>query len=393
MTVSAAVSTTRFDRNRVLGIAAAIGAISAVGTSLSLGLPLLAIVLEERGVSSTAIGVNSAMAGIAAIVTTPFVPAVARRVGAARLLAIMVVIATLSFPLFYVFESFAAWMVLRIVFHGATNTAFVLSEFWISALAPTHKRGLVLGIYATVLSAGFAVGPVILALVGAHGWLPFAIGTAMMAVSLLPIVAAQGANPSMEGGRGHSFWRFFTLVPLATLAAFAMGATESGMMSFVAIYGLRLGFGEGAAAMLVTAVAVGNIASQIPLGLLSDRMDRRRLLALTAALGAVSAALIPIVAGSTVLLVLLLAAFGSVVAGLYTVGLAHLGARLAGSDLVAANAAFIFMYALGMLVGPASMGWGMDVFDPHGFVVVAAFYLAAYAVFAVFRIRRVARAA
>ncbi len=211
----------------------------------------------------------------------------------------------------------------------------------------------------------------------------------MMALSLVPVLFALGADPAMEEGQSRPFWRYFFLVPLATFASLAMGATESGVMSFVAIYGLRLGFGESNAALLVTAVAVGNIVSQIPLGMISDRMDRRHLLLIVAAVGTVATLAIPLVADNFWLLALALAAFGSVAAGLYTVGLAHLGARLSGSDLASANAAFIFMYALGMLAGPASMGWGMEVWNPHGFVMVAAGYLAAYAIFASLRIARV----
>jgi MFS family permease len=391
MSAPASVVSGRLDRNALLGIGAAIGAISAVGTSLSLGLPLLGIVLEQRGVSSSAIGINSAMAGVASVITTPFVPKLAARVGAARLLAALVLLATLTFPLFYVFEDYWAWIFLRFVFHGAINGAFILSEFWINALAPPKKRGLILGIYATVLSLGFAVGPVILALVGSEGAAPFLIGTAVLGLSVIPVFAALGADPSMEGGSGHSFARYLLLVPLATFAALVMGATESGVMSFIAIYGLRLGYEERMAALLVTAVAVGNVVSQIPLGMISDRVDRRKLLLAIAVVGTGLSALIPLAAADTVLLVAVLAAWGGVAAGLYTVGLAHLGARLTGSDLASANAAFIFMYSIGMLAGPTSIGAGMDVWNPHGLAVVAAAFLGAYAVLAAVRIRTVPR--
>lgn len=391
MTAPSAAADGRLDRHALLGIGAAIGAISAVGTSISLGLPLLGIVLEQRGVSSSAIGISSAMAGVASVVVTPFVPGWAVRVGAARLLAVMVVLATLTFPLFYVFDSYWAWFPLRFVFHGAINGAFILSEFWISALAPPKKRGLILGIYATVLSLGFSVGPVILALVGSEGVTPFVIGTAVLGLSVLPVLAALGADPSMEGGSERGFAKFLLLVPLASFAALTMGATESGVMSFVAIYGLRIGLEERTAALLVTAVAVGNIVSQIPLGMISDRMDRRRLLLIIAAVGAVLSALIPVAASQPWLLAAVLAAWGGVAAGLYTVGLAHLGARLTGADLASANAGFIFMYALGMLAGPAAVGAGMDLWDPHGLAVVSTGFLAAYAVLAAVRIRTVRR--
>jgi MFS family permease len=388
MTVGSADRTDPSASTRIIGIAAAIGAISAVGTSLSLGLPLLAVLLESRGVPASMIGLNTAMAGVASIAVTPFAPALAHRFGTAPLLAVVLVLATLTFPLFYVFDSIWVWFLLRLVFHGCINVAFILSEFWINALAPEHRRGLVLGIYATVLSAGFAVGPVILGVVGVDGFTPFLIGALMMGAGALPVLFALGSNPVMDEKPDRSILRFVMLVPLATFAAFTMGAAESGVFSFIAIYGLRIGFDATTAAMLVSAVAIGNVVSQIPLGILSDRVDRRRLLCALAAIGTIVSLTIPFAAGSTVLILTALIVWGAVIAGLYTVGLTHLGARLSGTDLASANAAFILMYSLGMLVGPAAIGAGMDVWNPHGLAIVAAAFTGAYAILAAVRIRR-----
>ena len=65
-------------------------------------------------------------------------------------------------------------------------------------------------------------------------------------------------------------------------------------------------------------------------------------------------------------------------AGLYTIGLAHLGSRLSGRDLASANAAFVLCYGIGMLVGPQAIGIGMDLFGPHGFAWSIATFFAAY---------------
>lgn len=375
------------DRTRFVGIAAAIGAISAVGTSLSLGLPLLSLVLENRGTSASATGINTAFAGIAALAVTPFVPRIAQHFGAAQTLLAALAISTVTFPLFYVFESYGSWLLLRFVFHGAVTAAFILSEFWINALAPPGKRGLLLGVYATVLSLGFAVGPAILGLVGSAGFLPFALGTAVLALSLLPVLFALGANPAMPEKPSGRFIRYLFLVPLGTFAGLTFGATDSGILTFIAVYGLRVGLEQASAALLVSALAVGNIVSQIPLGLLADRMDRRILLLIVTVVAMASMMLLPVVSHSPILLLCTMAVFGGVVAGLYTVGLVHIGARLEGSDLAAANAGFVFMYGLGMLIGPAAVGAGMDWWNPHGLAVVTTVMLGAYAVLAIVRIR------
>ena len=67
-------------------------------------------------------------------------------------------------------------------------------------------------------------------------------------------------------------------------------------------------------------------------------------------------------------------------AGLYTIGLAHLGSRLSGRDLASANAAFVFCYGLGMLAGPQAIGIGMDRLGPNGFAHTLAVFFVLYIV-------------
>jgi MFS family permease len=153
---------------------AALAAITAVGIAIGLGLPLLSIILEKRGVSSSMIGLNSAMAGVAAMVAAPLSTMIAQRLTVVTTMVLSIVAASVSALGFYYAEALWMWFPLRIVFHGAITILFVLSEFWINTAAPPSRRGLVLGIYATVLSLGFAAGPLIFSVVGSEGILPFA---------------------------------------------------------------------------------------------------------------------------------------------------------------------------------------------------------------------------
>ena len=70
--------------------------------------------------------------------------------------------------------------------------------------------------------------------------------------------------------------------------------------------------------------------------------------------------------------------WGGSIGGLYTVGLAHLAQRFTGADLAAVNSAFLFCYSAGALVGPALLGAGMEVSDPHGFAFALAGCFLAY---------------
>lgn len=365
---------------------AAISAISAVGVAIGLGLPLLSIILEKRGISSTMIGVNSAMAGVAAMMAASVTSKIAHDFGVARTMLIAVVVSALSALCFYFADAFWMWFPLRIVFHGATTTLFILSEYWINMTAPPKKRGMVLGIYATGLAVGFAVGPLLFSVVGSEGIMPFLVGAAIILLAAIPIFLARGESPELSERPNHHFARYIWLVPMASAAAFVFGAVQAGGLSLFPIYATREGFNESQAALLLTVMGIGNMVFQIPIGLLSDRMkDRRTLLALMAFAGVCGTLALPFLVDSWILVAALLLFWGGLVSGMYTVGLTHLGSRLKGADLVSANAAFIFCYAMGTIAGPQAVGISMDVAGTDGFAWALAVFFGLYVVLYGFR--------
>lgn len=365
---------------------AAISAISAVGVAIGLGLPLLSIILEKRGISSTMIGVNSAMAGVAAMMAASVTSKIAHDFGVARTMLLAVLISALSALGFYFAEAFWMWFPLRIVFHGATTTLFILSEYWINMTAPPKKRGMVLGIYATGLAVGFAVGPLLFSVVGSEGILPFLVGAAIILLAAIPIFMARGESPELDERPNHHFVRYVWLVPMASAAAFVFGSVQAGGLSLFPIYATREGFNESQAALLLTVMGIGNMVFQIPIGLLSDRMkDRRTMLALMAFAGVCGTLALPVLVESWLLVAALLLFWGGLVSGMYTVGLTHLGSRLKGADLVAANAAFIFCYAMGTIAGPQAVGISMDVAGTDGFAWALAVFFGLYVVLYGFR--------
>ena len=375
-----------FDRSRISAIAAAIACITAVGIGLSLSVPLLSLEMERMGVSGTLIGINTAIAGIASICVVPFVPRLAARVGILPLLWLCIAVEALSLLAFNALYSFAWWFPLRFVFSATLGALFVLSEYWINAAAPHGQRGLVMGVYATVLAIGFAAGPGILAVVGTTGWPPYLAGAALFILAGIPLLLARGLSPEVGGGTGRSVLSFVLAAPSATLGALVFGAAETGGFALLPVYGLQIGFDARAAAFLVSVVALGNVAFQIPIGLLSDRIDRRLLLLILAVAGLLSTAAIPPATAHLIPFYAVLSVWGGVTGALYTVGLAHLGARFTGADLASANAAFVLLYNVGLVIGPPAAGAGMDALPPHGFPFSLAVFFGLYVAIVSWRI-------
>ncbi|KQP51905.1 MULTISPECIES: MFS transporter [unclassified Methylobacterium] len=379
--------TPSLDRDRFAAIAAAITCVAVVGIGLSLSIPLLSLEMSRMGASSTMIGINTAVAGLASIVTVPFVPGLAARVGVVRLLLLAIALGAVTLVGFKVLPELGWWFVLRFVFSMSLGVLFVLSEFWINEAAPPARRGLVMGIYATVLALGFAIGPTLLALLGTEGYAPYLAGAGLFVLGMAPLVLARGLSPHMDRGRGLPFLAYLRLAPAATFAALVYGAVETGGFAILPLYGLRIGYEPAMAAGLVSLMAVGNVMFQIPFGWLSDRFDRRYVLLASAIGGAVGAALIPLASTSFPALAILLVVWGGLAGTLYTVGLAHLGASVRGRELAGANAAFVVLYNVGLMLGPPLIGGGMDLMPPQGFAHALCGLFLAYALLVTWRLR------
>ncbi|MGL4405933.1 MAG: MFS transporter, partial [Notoacmeibacter sp.] len=329
------------------GAIAAIATISVVGMSLGITVPLLSVLMEKQGHSASMIGANTAVAGVAALLAAPFGPRIAQILGVQRAIFLMISLVVGCFLGFNAFRSLEVWFALRFVLGFSVTVLFLLSEFWISAATPQSKRGLMFGIYATVLSLGFAIGPAIFAKIGSEGSMAFYVGAAVVALALVPVVIAWRNKVPVNDGRIGGFLPFLWLVPSATAAVLVYGSVETGGFSLFPVYGTRMGLDEANAALLLSTIGLGNVLLQIPIGIISDRVsDRRYVLLGCAVIGLLGMALLPFTISNWWWAATVLFFWGGVVAGLYTVGLAHLSARVPVAQLAQANAAFVFCYGV-----------------------------------------------
>ncbi len=365
-------------------IAGAIVVATIVGCGLSLTIALIAVRLDGAGFTARAIGFNTAAGGVATLLAGPFIPLAARCLGVARLLFMSLLVGAVSLALFTVTDDYGAWLVLRFVEGAAVTVMFVLSEFWITTATPEGRRGLAIGCYVTTLAAGFAVGPLVLAVTGTAGNLPFLVAAALFAVSTIPLALNARGAPPLEERSGRSLFFFLKAAPAATLAALLHGSIEVAGMSLLPVYALRAGAGIAEGALFASLFIVGNSALQLPIGLVADRVDRRLLLVGLALAGLGGAALLAVLGIRSVpLFEVLLLLWGGIVGALYPVGLGELSARFRGADLASANSAYVMTYAAGMLVGPPIIGAGLDWLPPSGFFWAVAGLIALYLVVAV----------
>ena len=356
----------REDRIPLAAMAGAIATVTVFAVAQGLTYPLLSFILERQGTTPGLIGLSAAMTPLGFIVSAPFIPARARRMGGARLAILCSMLAPLTLIAIALKQDLWLWMPLRFLLGFFANPLYVISETWLISITPAARRGRIMGLYSSVVSAGFAIGPLSLGLVGTHGWPPFMTGITAFLLCGLIILAVVRRLPKMpHDGGAASVGRFFALAPLLLFAVFAAAAFEQVPLSLFAVYGAALGGSEERIASLITCFIAGNAALQILLGHMAERFGSARTM-LFCALASLAGCLLLTATFSSWLVWPLVFAWGGVSFGIYTVSLIQLGERFSGQALIAGNAAFALVWGVGGIVGSPATGLSMQLIGHQG---------------------------
>jgi len=337
------------------------------GVQAGAAMPLVPLALEHRGVDNVTIGLVEAAWGVGMIVTAPYVPALAARLGAVRLVCASLLASAVLAVSFAYSEGLALWFGLSFLLGLVGGVPWVVSEIWINLVVDETRRARAVAIYAALMASGMAIGPIALQVVGVYGPRPFLACAAMAVLVALPLLPSWNSAPAIAPAREGGFGRVFRLVPALLIGAMASGLGEQAAFSFLPIYGLASGVPAETGVLWLSAFVIGNIALQWPIGWLADHADRRLVLAGCALASAALAGSLALVDPRGPAILGLLLVWGGVSFAIYSVGLALLGQRFKGGDIARANAALTGVYTLGGMIGPPIAGGALDFVGKPGF--------------------------
>jgi MFS family permease len=365
----------RNDTSRYRVLAAVFSTCLGVGLIFGFEPPLIAIVLNRNGASNVVIGAVIAVSLVAVTLVGPLYPYAIARLGLRRSVVIGIAATVLILLAMPVWSGVPAWIMLRVLTGGAIGLSWIASEIWMNTVSGDRARGAVMGLYGAVFSTGTAAGSVLLELTGTHGAIPFMAGAACLALTLAPLVvlpdaANSGARPVKVSLQ--ALLACLPAAPVVMLAAATAGLVESADLSLLPLYGLNEGLGENRALWLLTVFLAGNVALQLPIGMLGDRCGRRRVLAGCAVASAIGPLLLPYVLDVPALLWPLLFIWGGTLYAFYAQGIALLGQEFALGALADANTLFVMIYCVGGVIGPSLGGVAMDRWPHRGLLVLVA---------------------
>jgi MFS family permease len=206
---------------------------------------------------------------------------------------------------------------------------------------------------------------------GTRGWVPFVAGSAGLLATLLPLSMLRNVASDCAGFASlRALAGMIRVAPLIMLAGWVAGLVESADLTLLPLFGLRAGFGERVALLLLAVFMAGNVVLQVPIGLLADRFGRRLMLGICALLSALGPLLLQPFFATPLLLWPLLFIWGGTLYAFYSQGVALLGAQFTAVELASANTLFVMVYCLGGVIGPSAGGVALDQWPHHGLPVL-----------------------
>lgn len=368
-------------------------AVSIVGLSLGATLPLVALRLLENGASALQIGILSAVPAAGMILAATLVDRACQLMSRRRLYLLCFVLCTAS-TLAIEFSSHSLWALAaaRLALGVGMGIAIILGEAWVNELCGEKNRGTIVALYATSFTAFQLLGPTLVALLGAQTpWVVLLVSAGHL-VALATVAFAmpeEGLHEHVEEPRSFSLAGFLRVAPALCMGVLFFSFFDSVVLSLFPVYASSHGYAVGIAAFMATVILLGDMLFQLPLGWLSDRLDRSSL-HLLCGVGAMLIGLaLPWLISQPSLLWPALMVLGALAGGVYTLALVLIGQRFRGRDLVTANAAAGMLWGVGSLLGPLLSGSLMDL-GPQGVPVALALAAGLFVATAAASLRRTA---
>ncbi|WP_407406850.1 MFS transporter [Peribacillus sp.] len=353
--------------NQKLLIPVLIFMVGISGFSQGMLLPIIAVIFENDGLSSSLNGLHAASLYIGILLISPFMEAPLRRFGYKPLILFGGLTVILSLALFPLWKSFWFWFILRFFIGIGDHTLHFATQTWITAISPLAKRGRNIAIYGLFFSLGFMIGPLMTKLLDVNQALPFIITSILSLLTWMSVFLIKNEIPEHDDTESTSFldtlkrfWKVSRIAWVAFLLPFTFGVLEASLNSNFPVFALRSGISLTAVAIIIPAFSAGTLLTQIPLGMLSDRFGRRNILLIIIFSGSLiftaAGLLTPLVSGLFFCFLL----GGMMVGSTFSLGISYMADILPRHLMPAGNLLCSIFYSVGSIAGPYFGGLAIE---------------------------------
>jgi len=318
-------------------------------------LPLRA---SELGLSQTLIGLSGSAYFFGFLTGALVIPPIIARVGHIRSFTALLAIFLSSFLFLSLVDDGIFWVLVRFVLGAVMCGSYTVIESWLAEQSDRSNHGRVLSVYTAIVLGSMAVGQYLLGLTEANPLYPFILVSLLVGLAIVPVSLTRSLAPAPVPATRFDFFKLYRRSHTAFAGALGSGVVMGGFWGLGAIYALGVTNDPRFVPTFIAANIIGGALAQYPIGMASDRIDRRYVLAALCALSGIAAFGL-MLASSQQALLLGAFAFGAFANSLYAVSLAKAADNSKREEFVTIGSSVLLLNALGSASSSLVIGWAM----------------------------------
>jgi MFS family permease len=329
---------------------------------------LLGLRATLEGFPTPLIGVIMSCYYVGYLLGTFGAPRLVRKVGHIRVFAALAAVASAAILVQGSFVNAVPWALMRLVSGVCFAGIYVVAESWLNAGASRSNRGTLLATYMLVLYIGLGSAQFLLVVANPSTSTPFMLVSVLISLAMVPIVVSSHHSPETTVPLKVRYRDLYKNSPLGVVAVTVSGMISSTIFSMGPVYARLSGLGTSGVATFMAVSILAAVLTQYPVGRLSDRMDRRTVIAIVctiATLAAGSIVIFPHMPHGVFLTVT--AIFSGFVLTLYSLAVSHVNDKLEPGQMVAASSALLSLNGTAAAVGPILAGSLIAALGPQAY--------------------------
>ena len=344
---------------------------------------------QMEGFSTTSLGLIGTAWAAGFVLGCYFAPRIVRRAGHVRAFGTFAACGAIIALLTGLVINETAWITLRAFTGFVMAGAFMVIESWLNEKSTNENRGTVFGLYMMVTYASIMGGQMIVAAGDVGSASLFMITGIFFCQSLIPTAVSTASHPEPLRDVSLDLKGLYANSPVSALACLLVGVANGAWGTLGAVYGARIGVSTAEIALMMSLVVIAGAFMQLPAGRLSDRTDRRYVLAGAALGGTIVAVLIFLVQPRSGIFVLIMtAAYGAFAYTLYSIAVAHANDHAKAEEFVKVSGGLLILYGFGTMIGPMLAAGMMEWWRPEGLFLTTALAHLMITGYTILRIRR-----
>jgi MFS family permease len=329
---------------------------------------LLGLRATLEGFPTPLIGVIMSCYYVGYLLGTFGAPRLVRKVGHIRVFAALAAVASAAILVQGSFVNAVPWALMRLVSGVCFAGIYVVAESWLNAGASRSNRGTLLATYMLVLYIGLGSAQFLLVVANPSTSTPFMLVSVLISLAMVPIVVSSHHSPATTVPLKVRYRDLYRNSPLGVVAVTVSGMISSTLFSMGPVYARLSGLGTSGVATFMAVSILAAVLTQYPVGRLSDRIDRRTVIAIVctiATLAAGSIVIFPHMPHGVFLTVT--AIFSGFVLTLYSLAVSHVNDKLEPGQMVAASSALLSLNGTAAAVGPILAGSLIAALGPQAY--------------------------